>query len=245
MAATAFDFSALLAAGLQQMGVPANARQTEQLLIYLQLLDKSRGKINLVAVDAPPRLVSHHLLDSLSLLPHLRGEKVLDFGTGAGLPGLPLACVDARRHYTLLDSRARRIAFLRYVCQTAAINRVELLAMRVQALLADKLPCEVGRSDNGRSDNDGGDNDGSDNFVAQPAAIFDTIVTRAVASLQDVLDLTRHLQHPGCRLIAMKGQNPTAELKNIHSALPYSVTIERVELPNIDAQRHLAIIDFK
>ncbi|MFT5259063.1 MAG: 16S rRNA (guanine527-N7)-methyltransferase [Saprospiraceae bacterium] len=223
----AFDFSPLLTKGLQKMGVAANEQQTQYLLTFLDMLDKSRKKINLVSVDAPERLVSHHLLDSFSVLPYVVGDRVLDFGTGAGFPGLPLACVNANRHYTLLDSRSRRIEFLQYVCQISGISNVQLLAMRVQGLLGEE-----------KNDAVSGDS------TTQGQTNFDTLVSRAVASMQDLLDMTAHLHQPGCRFIAMKGQNPEAELENISVSLPYNLQVKRIKLPDSDAQRHLVIIDF-
>ncbi len=225
----AFDIKPLIEPALRRMGVSVKADQLEQLTTYLQLLDKARKKINLVSVDQPQKLITHHLNDSLSVLPYLRGEQVLDFGTGAGFPGLPLACVNAGRHYTLLDSRSRRIEFLTYVCQIAGINNVGLAAQRVQDIIGP---------------NDAKIKSLEPQSLGSAPVKFDTLTARAVAPLQDLISMVAHLTDSGSRLIAMKGQNPEAEVNKLNIERPHTLTIERVSLPDLDDQRHLVIIDF-
>ncbi len=225
------DFKSALQAGLDALGLEVDAQQLEQLLAYLRLLDKSRHKINLVSVNDPMRLVSHHVLDSLSVVVHLKGKHILDFGTGAGLPGLPLACVEPARQFTLLDSRARRIEFLNYVCQQAKIGNVQTAISRVQDYFY------VNSSDVAQT-------------LPHAQTKFDTLVCRAVASLQDLLDMTTHLHAPGSRLIAMKGQLPEKEIVGVqralaYSSLGYSIKVIEVYEPDLKAQRHLVMIDFK
>lgn len=92
--------------------MPVIPSQTEQLLRYLALLAKWNKAYNLTAVRDTLQMVTRHILDSLAILPYLQGSRVLDVGTGAGLPGIPLAIVDPERSYCLLDSNGKKIRFL-------------------------------------------------------------------------------------------------------------------------------------
>ena len=101
-----------LEAGARELGLELQSRQVEQLLQFAALLRRWNAAFNLVSRRDVPRLIARHLLDSLSLAPLLRGGRVLDLGTGAGLPGVPLAIVRPDIEFTLLDRSERRIRFV-------------------------------------------------------------------------------------------------------------------------------------
>lgn len=101
-----------LEAGAREFGLELQSRQVEQLLQFASLLRRWNVAFNLVSRRDVPRLIARHLLDSLSLAPLLRGARVLDLGTGAGLPGVPLAIVRPDIEFTLLDRSERRIRFV-------------------------------------------------------------------------------------------------------------------------------------
>jgi len=101
-----------LVSGLEAMGLPLSASQIDQLLQYLELLQRWNKAYNLTAVTDPLEMVSLHLLDSLSISPYLRGSRFIDVGTGPGLPGIPLAVVMPEAQFTLLDSNGKRVRFL-------------------------------------------------------------------------------------------------------------------------------------
>jgi 16S rRNA (guanine527-N7)-methyltransferase len=111
--------------------LPDSAR--DALFAYLDLLHRWNKTYNLTAVRNPADMVSRHVLDSLSVLPWLRGETLLDAGTGAGLPGVPLAIVRPDLRVTLLDSAGKKIRFLRQVQRELGIANV----FPVQARLED------------------------------------------------------------------------------------------------------------
>ena len=114
--------------------LPDSAR--ESLLAYLDLLGHWNKAYNLTAVRDPAGMVSRHLLDSLSVLPWLDGETLLDAGSGAGLPGVPLAIMRPELQVTLLDSAGKKIRFLRHVQRELGLGNI----LPVQARLEDYSP---------------------------------------------------------------------------------------------------------
>lgn len=121
--------------GLAALG-PAPALTIEQvdaLLAYLELLNKWNKTYNLTAIREPERMLTHHLLDSLAMLPHLGREPLLDVGAGAGLPGIPLAIARPDAKVTLLDAVEKKCAFMRQACVQLGLDRVEVVHGRVEA----------------------------------------------------------------------------------------------------------------
>lgn len=121
-----------LASGLQAMGIelPAAAQQT--LLAYAALLDKWNRAFNLTALRDPEKAVSHHLLDSLAILPHLLGDTLLDVGSGGGLPGIPLAIARPGLAVTLLDSNSKKTAFLRQAAIELGLTNISVHCGRIE-----------------------------------------------------------------------------------------------------------------
>ena len=99
--------------GMAELGLPGNPELVGRLLALIHLLSRWNRVYNLTAVRDPLRMVSHHLLDSLALAPYVRGPLVLDVGTGAGFPGLPLAILFPQGRFVLLDSRGKKLRFVR------------------------------------------------------------------------------------------------------------------------------------
>ena len=119
--------------GLRAMDIPLDAPAQDRLVAYLQLIAKWNKVHNLTAVREPGQMVVLHLLDSLSVLPHLAGAKtILDVGTGAGLPGIPLAIARPDLPVTLLDSSHKKAAFLRQAKAELALGNVEVACERVE-----------------------------------------------------------------------------------------------------------------
>ena len=116
------------------LGISADTTAVDLLIRYSGLLRQWNRTYNLVSASGLADLSSRHLLDSLSIHPHLAPGSLLDVGTGAGFPGLPLAIVNPERHCTLLDSAAKKIRFLQHVKRNLNIANIQLLNMRVEAL---------------------------------------------------------------------------------------------------------------
>ena len=194
-----------LAEGLEIMGVACDPEQQKKLLDFLALLRKWNRVYNLTRITRPDAMVDLHLLDSLAVLPHLSGADVLDVGTGAGLPGIPLAIASPERSFTLLDSNGKKTRFV----QQALIELGLKNAVVVQARAEE---------------------------YAAPAGGYDTILTRAFASLSEIFEKTKHLLRPGACILAQKGQASNEEITALTGV---SSQITALEIAGLSAERHL------
>jgi len=104
----------------------------EHLTRYLQELEKWNQAYNLTAVRNPADMVPRHLLDALSVNAYLHGKRILDVGTGAGLPGIPLALVNPDIHFTLLDSNGKKIRFVQHAVGVLGLSNVEPVQARIE-----------------------------------------------------------------------------------------------------------------
>lgn len=115
------DYRQPMQRGLDALAIAYTEQQLEQLLAYLALLHKWNRAYNLTAVREPQMMIGRHLLDSLAVLPWLRGQRFADVGTGAGLPGIPLAIMRPDCTFDMIDSNGKKIRFV-----TQAINELNL-----------------------------------------------------------------------------------------------------------------------
>jgi 16S rRNA (guanine527-N7)-methyltransferase len=206
---TTSDFRAeQLLSGLAEMSLDLDSAQQGVMLDYLGLLQQWNRAYNLTAVRDPSLWVSRHLLDSLSILPWLKHGPVLDVGSGAGLPGIPLAIARPQLAFTLVDSNRKRTRFLQQVVGDLGLDHVEIVHQRVEGL--------------------------------SPPIDYATVISRAFASLADMVTATAHLLSVNGTWLAMKGKVDPGEL----SALPETVTHEVVSLsvPGESASRHLVVL---
>ena len=119
----------ILSHGLEQLGLPI---AVEPLLTYLSLLHKWNQTYNLTAVRDIESMITRHVLDSLAIKPWIKGEHLLDVGTGAGLPGIPLALANPALKVVLLDSNGKKIRFLQEVKRTLQLTNIEVIQSRVE-----------------------------------------------------------------------------------------------------------------
>ena len=134
--------TAALVAGLSALELDADIATRAMLAQYIALLDKWNRTHNLTAIRDPEQMVTHHLLDSLAVLGHLPKQahlRVLDIGSGGGLPGIPLAIARQDWRIVLLDSNHKKAAFLRQAAIELKLANVEVCAVRVQDYIADFL----------------------------------------------------------------------------------------------------------
>jgi len=171
---------AALDRGLGELGLELGPAARERLLGYLALLVKWNRTYNLTAIRDPLAMVTHHLLDSLSVLPHLPlaalRPRVADAGSGAGLPGIPLAIARPQWRVALAESSQKKAAFLRQAAIELALGNVEVHEGRVEAW--------------------------------RPQPLFDLVISRAFSALGEFIAACRHLVVPGGTLAAMKGTRP-------------------------------------
>lgn len=119
-------------AGCRALRLTLDSAALERLVAYVALLSKWNRVYNLTAVRDPRQMVVRHILDSLAVLPYLGDGRLLDVGSGAGLPGVPLAIARPALQVTLLDSNAKKIRFLRQVAGELALHNVDVVQARMQ-----------------------------------------------------------------------------------------------------------------
>jgi 16S rRNA (guanine527-N7)-methyltransferase len=203
---------AILADGLRALGLDVGAATQARLLDYLELLTKWNRTYNLTAIREPERMVTHHLLDSLAVLPHFPKApalSVLDVGSGAGLPGIPIALARPHWRLVLLDRSGKKAAFLRQAASELALANIDVVAMRVEDY--------------------------------RPALRFDAAIARAYADLATFVETTSRLVTASGRVLAMKGAYPEEELQRVASHI-HVLGVPKLEVPGLDAERHLVIM---
>ncbi len=121
-----------LTTALQPLALALSANQQQQLLIYLDQLEKWNKAYNLTAIRDRHKMISHHIVDSLMLLPYLTGASLIDIGTGAGLPGIPLAITRPALSVNLLDSNGKKCRFLTHIRQVLQLNNTQIFHQRVE-----------------------------------------------------------------------------------------------------------------
>jgi 16S rRNA (guanine527-N7)-methyltransferase len=195
--------------GCDDLQLSLGSDQRARLIDYVALLSKWNTAYNLTAVREEADMVTRHLLDSLAIAPFLAGQRVLDVGTGAGLPGVPMAILFPQREFHLLDSNGKKTRFLFQVKTALRLDNMVVHQARVQSFR-----------------------------VVEP---FDAVLSRAFASLQDMMHGCRHLVAPEGRLLAMKGAYPAQELDAIGQE-GAQVVVHPLVVPGLGEHRHLVEI---
>jgi 16S rRNA (guanine527-N7)-methyltransferase len=137
---------AALQRGLDQLALALPGGAREKLLDYLELLAKWNKTYNLTAIRDPEKMISHHLLDSLAVLPLLPAGLLADVGSGGGLPGIPLAIAEPERRVTLNDANHKKAAFLQQAVIELKLTNAQVHVGRVQAWRpAQRFACVITR----------------------------------------------------------------------------------------------------
>jgi 16S rRNA (guanine527-N7)-methyltransferase len=123
--------------GARALALELDEVQLARLVAHLDLLDKWSARMNLTAIRDRPSQLTKHLLDSLTVQPYLRGERIADVGSGAGFPGIPLAIVEPHRRFTLIESTGKKCRFLEHVRDTLELKNVAIVQSRAESYQPD------------------------------------------------------------------------------------------------------------
>lgn len=203
---TQADYLAVLEQVFETLDLPKNNQAWLKLLDYLALLQKWNRVYNLTAIRDEKEMFVKHLLDSLSVAPYVSSKRLIDVGTGAGLPGIPLAIVFPERQIDLLDSNSKKTRFLIQAKADLGLSNVQVIQQRVEQYA--------------------------------PEILYDGVISRAFASLDDMLSWTRHLlASDGCwwAMKAQKTQDEVAHLPEFAKMLQ----VFNLDVPGLSAQRTL------
>jgi len=130
------DLRRLLEKRLKALDLSTTYEQREQFLAFIALLHRWNKAFNLTAVREPSQMIDRHIIDSLSIAPYLEGDRLLDVGTGAGLPGIPLSVIYLERQFTLLDSNQKKQVFVSQAVKSLDLKNVQCACTLVQTYQA-------------------------------------------------------------------------------------------------------------
>jgi 16S rRNA (guanine527-N7)-methyltransferase len=201
-----------VATGVRSLGLSLSDTECATLDAYVALLAKWNRTYNLTAIREPARMVTHHVLDALAVLPHLpqsAGLRLLDVGAGGGVPGIPLAIARPEWKVVLVDSNGKKATFLTQAAIELALPNVRAVATRVEDLHDEPQ--------------------------------FDVVIARAFSDLRTFAHSSaRHLSTAGA-LYAMKGVYPAEEIAALPPSIEV-VAAPKLRVPGLDAERHLIVM---
>ncbi|QYN43215.1 16S rRNA (guanine(527)-N(7))-methyltransferase RsmG [Gilliamella sp. ESL0443] len=190
---------------IDQTDLPINCQQIDQLINYVEMLNKWNKAYNLTAVRDPNEMLIKHIMDSLVVSPYLVGSTFIDVGTGPGLPGIPLAIINPDKQFDLVDSLGKRLRFLKQVQFELKLPNIQPIQSRIEEYNQKK---------------------------------FDGVISRAFASLQDMLTWCKHLPNEQGLFYALKG----SDLDPIPEGFTLKQDI-KLTIPELNAERRLMIIE--
>ena len=204
---------------LKDFNIKINDEQIKRFMNYMNLLLEWNEKINLTAITQPDEVKLKHFVDSLTVLKYINNDdKVIDIGTGAGFPGIPLKIMNENTKITLLDSLNKRINFLNIVIETLNLRNIQAIHGRAEEIARNKLYREK----------------------------YDVAVSRAVANLSTLTEYMVPFVKVGGKCICMKGANVNEELERAQNAIKeLGGEIERVDnfyLSDNDNERNIIVI---
>lgn len=214
------DFSKKMKEYSKEIGIMLKQEQIDKFYIYMQLLLEWNEKINLTAITKPKEIILKHFIDSITISKYLKENATLiDVGTGAGFPGIPIKIIRKDINITLLDSLNKRINFLKEVIEQLKLTNITAIHSRVEEFGKNKKYRET----------------------------FDYATSRAVANLSTLSEYLMPLVKLGGKAISMKGSVIEAEVKDSKKAINILGgeigKIEQFQLPKSDIDRNIVIIN--
>lgn len=211
------EFSKELKEKAKLINIELEDKQIEKFYNYMKLLLEWNEKINLTAITEPKEVILKHFIDCATILKYIENNmSIVDVGTGAGFPGIPLNIINSNANYTLVDSLNKRINFLNEVIEKVKLQNINTVHSRIE------------------------------DFTKNNKESFDIATSRAVASLNILLEYLLPLVKVGGICICMKGSNAKEEIENASKALEIlGGKIEKVEeiiLPDSDIERNIVIV---
>lgn len=214
------EFKTMLNTELNYLSINLSDIKLEQFYTYMNLLIEWNKKINLTTIIEPKEIIIKHFVDCGTILKYLKdGENIIDIGTGAGFPGIPIKILNENLNVTLVDSLNKRITFLNEVCTTLDLENIELIHSRAEDLAKNKSYREN----------------------------FDKSVSRAVANLTTLAEYDLPFIKKGGQMIAMKGFEIEKELQNAEKAINILggkiKEVNKFTLIDTDNKRSIVLID--
>lgn len=213
------EFCQLIIEKMEELQIKLTIEQQEQFYEYMQLLLEWNKKINLTAITEPKEVITKHFVDSVTILKYMNErEKLVDIGTGAGFPAIPLKIVQPSIEVTLVDALNKRINFLNNVIEKTKLNSIEAIHNRAEDFGKNKVYRET----------------------------FDIAVSRAVARINVLAEYLIPTLKIGGRCICMKGPDAQEEIEEAKNAIKLLggkiETIEEFNLPDTDIKRTIILI---
>lgn len=213
------EFIAKINTQTQKLGINITNEQAEKFYLYTNMLLEWNEKINLTAITEQNEVIQKHFIDSLTINKYINeNARVIDVGTGAGFPGIPLKIVRDDINVTLLDALNKRINFLNEIIEQNELTNIETIHARAE---------EAGKNKNLRES-------------------FDIATSRAVAPLNILVEYLLPLVKIGGKCVCMKGSNAKEEIENSRNAINILggkiEKIEELELPDSDIKRTIIVI---
>lgn len=207
--------SQLLVSGARQLNIEVDDERLSSLMRYVELLQKWNKTYNLTAIEDKNEIIIKHILDSLSVVEYLKGKHIIDVGSGAGLPGIPLAILRPDKNFSLLDSNVKKTRFIQQAAIDLRLKNVHVIYSRVEDYhLTSNAKLEI-----------------------------NTLISRAFANSDNLFasceGLLSCLSEKG-RIIFMLGkQNRLEALPNRYNV----VNTRSINIPHLEAQRHIAVVE--
>ena len=190
----------ILNTAIKQFDLTINETQKQQLLTYVDLIEKWNKTYNLTAIKNKENILNQHIVDSLSIIHLVKKTNILDIGSGAGLPGIVIAIVNPQMQVSVLDSVGKKCIFMKFVKAQLNLNNLTVINKRVENFQVEDFQTNC----------------------------FEQIISRAFATIEKTLKISQHLLSPKGVYLLMKGDNFEQEQTHNKKITVHQVTVPNV-----------------